>query len=212
MVKKIIFLVVGCWALVSGFSQRQEIPPTYTEREGPELTKDFTPGRVFLGGSLALGVGNYSFNVGATPEIGYSFNDWLDAGVAVNVNYQSIRADPNYNNNIRQRSFNYGGGPFFRVFPLKFVFLQGQFEHNWMDYSFKNMNSGASSIPSYSIQSNSFLAGIGYSQRIIGQSSFYTVLMIDLLTDRYSPYRDYNNAAIPILRAGFNIYLHSGKK
>jgi hypothetical protein len=212
MIKKFFLLVVGSWALIAGFAQYQRIPPTYTDREGLELSKDFTPGRIFLGGSIALGVGNYSFNIGATPEVGYSFNDWLDAGVAVNINYQSIRADPYYNNNTRQRSFNYGGGPFLRVYPLKFLFFQGQLEHNWEHYSYQDMNSGAASIPSFNIQSNSFLAGIGYSQRIVGQSSFYTVLMIDLLTDQYSPYRDYNNSAIPILRAGFNFYLHSGRK
>jgi hypothetical protein len=210
MMKKIFLLVVGCWALIAGFAQYQRIPPTYTDREGLESSKDFTPSRVFLGGSIALGVGNYSFNIGATPEVGYSFNDWLDAGVAVNVNYQSIRADPNYNYNVRQRSFNYGGGPFVRVYPLRFLFFQGQFEHNWQHYNYTDMNSGTST--SFDVQANSFLAGIGYSQRIVGQSSFYTVLMIDLLTDKYSPYRDYNNSAIPILRAGFNIYLHAGKK
>ncbi len=210
MMKKFFLLVVGCWVLIAGFAQYQPIPPTYTDREGLESYKDFTPGRIFLGGSIALGVGNYSFNIGATPEVGYSFNDWLDVGVAVNVNYQSIRADPNYNYNVRQRSFNYGGGPFVRVYPLRFLFFQGQLEHNWEHYNYMDMNSGTST--SFNVQANSFLAGIGYSQRIVGQSSFYTVLMIDLLTDKYSPYRDYNNSAIPILRAGFNFYLHSGKK
>jgi hypothetical protein len=211
MIKKLIFLIAGCWILVAGYAQRQRIPPTYQDRdEQDQPSKEFTPSRIFAGGSLALGLGSYSFNLGATPEVGYSFNDWLDAGLAVNVNYQSIRADPNYNDNIRQRSFNYGGGPFFRVYPLKFIFLQGQFEHNWMDYNLKDMNDNSTS--SFTTQSNSFLAGIGYSQRIIGQSSFYTVLMIDLLTDKYSPYRDYNNEPIPILRAGFNFYFHSGRK
>jgi hypothetical protein len=211
MIKKLIFLMVGCWLLVAGYAQRQRIPPTYTDRdEQDQPSGEFTPSRIFAGGSLALGLGSYSFNLGATPEVGYSFNDWLDAGLAVNINYQSIRADPNYNGNIRQRSFNYGGGPFFRVYPLKFIFLQGQFEHNWMDYNLKDMNDN--STTSFTTQSNSFLAGIGYSQRIVGQSNFYTVLMIDLLTDKYSPYRDYNNAAIPILRAGFNFYFHSGRK
>lgn len=212
MMKKLFLLVLGSWVLIAGFAQYQRIPPTYTDREGLEPSKDFNPGRVFLGGSIALGVGNYSFNIGATPEVGYSFNDWLDAGVAVNINYQSIRADPNYNYNVRQRSFNYGGGPFVRVYPLKFLFFQGQFEHNWQHYNYKDMTSGSAAIPSFNVEANSFLVGIGYSQRIVGQANFYTVLMIDLLTDQYSPYRDYNNSAIPIFRAGFNFYLHSNKK
>lgn len=210
MAKKILITVLILTAGLSTMAQRQNIPPTYSAAENT-ATHGFDKSRVFLGGSLALGFGSYSFNIGGTPEVGYSFNEYLDAGIAFNVNYQSIRADPYYNGNVRQRSFNYGGGPFVRVFPIKQLFFQGQFEENWIKYTYTNMNTGGSST-TFSTQSSSFLAGIGYTQRIIGQGSFYTVLMMDLLTDRYSPYRDYNNAAIPIIRAGFTFYLHPGKK
>jgi len=56
-------------------------------------TNGFSKENLFLGGSLALGFGSYNFNVGASPEIGYSLNSWLDAGVVVNFNYNSVRAD-----------------------------------------------------------------------------------------------------------------------
>jgi len=46
----------------------------------------------------------------------------------------------------------------------------------------------------------------------VGQSSFYTMLGIDLLNETYSPYRDYNGAAIPIIRAGFNFYLKPSRR
>jgi hypothetical protein len=54
----------------------------------------------------------------------------------------------------------------------------------------------------------SFLAGIGYSQRIVGRTNFYIAVMFDLLDNPYSPYRDYTGAALPVVKAGFDIYLH----
>lgn len=189
-------------------AQKQYIPPTYSSNND---NKDFNKDNLFVGGSLALGLSNYTFNIGATPEIGYSFNNWFDAGVAVNLNYQSVRADPNYNN-TRQRIFNYGGGPFFRVYPLQQFFIEGQFEHNWINYNDLYYGYTPPVASTSKTQASSFLAGIGFTQRIVGQSSFYTVIMIDLMTDQNSPYRDYYGNAIPIVRAGFNFYLHRKKK
>ncbi|MBA4196683.1 MAG: hypothetical protein C0459_03920 [Chitinophaga sp.] len=205
--KKIILLAVSSIA-VSFISAQRNVPPTY--KEPTPIKKGFDINRMFVGGSLALGFSNYSFNIGGTPEVGYSLTNWLDAGLAINLNYTSMRADPFYNNNVRQRSFNYGGGPFVRVYPIPFLFLQGQLETNWIKYNFLNMNNNQSS--SLTTNANSFLAGVGYTQRIVGQSSFYTAILIDLNTDIYSPYRDYNNQALPIFRAGFNFYLHEKRK
>lgn len=210
------FLITSSILIISAFAiaQKQYIPPTYSRNDGE---KDFNKSNIFVGGSLALGFSNLSFNIGATPEIGYTFNDWFDAGLAFNLNYQSVRADPTgyYNNNVRQRSFNYGGGPFFRVYPLKQFFIQGQFEENWIKYNFTDMNQGGSTS-SLTTQSSSFLAGIGFTQRIVGQGSFYTIIMMDLMTDQYSPYRLMNSNGstypIPVIRAGFNFYLHPKRR
>ncbi|MDE3236636.1 MAG: hypothetical protein KGO81_11825 [Bacteroidota bacterium] len=215
--KKTIVALALIFAVYHTEAQRRNIPPTYSDNPSGEPAaaesfdgSGFKKEHVFVGGSLALGLSNYTFNLGGTPEIGYSISKWLDAGLAVNLNYQSVRADPYYNNNVRQRSFNYGGGPFVRLYPVNFLFVQTQFEANWIKYNFMDMNSNTAS--SLKTSSSSLLAGIGYSQRIIGQSSFYTLVMIDLKADPYSPYRDYNGQVIPIIRAGFNFYLHPSKK
>src|ERR1700684_3206327 len=86
----------------------------------------FLKQNLFLGGSLNLGYSGYDFNVGGAPEIGYSLTRWLDAGVLVNLNYSSERADPSlyYNDNIRQRDFTYGTGAFARFYPIRFLFLE----------------------------------------------------------------------------------------
>ncbi len=210
IMKKIaLFISFACISSVL-LAQYHNMPPIYNDQENLPPQNGFKKENLYTGGSLALGFGSYSFNVGGTPEIGYSLTPWLDAGIAVNLNYTSVRADPYYNNNTRQRRFNYGGGPYVRVYPLNQFFIQGQFEHNWIDYTLTDMGSGLGS--KYGTQSNSFLAGIGYAQRIIGQSNFYTVIMMDLLTDPSSPYRDvYSNVALPVFRAGFNFYINTGK-
>ncbi|MDE3124309.1 MAG: hypothetical protein KGK14_02240 [Bacteroidota bacterium] len=199
-------------------AQQRQIPPTYSNSPYSNSTNSpeasgFQKQNMFIGGGLSLGFGTYSFNIGGTPEIGYSFNEWLDAGVSINLNYQSVKADPYYNNDIRQRSFNYGGGPFVRIFPIKQLFLQGQFEQNWIKYNYLNMTNNQAT--SFNTNASSFLAGVGYAQRIIGQNTFYTVIMVDVLNSPYSPYRSYNgvtSTALPIIRAGFNFYLHPKKQ
>ena len=201
------FLLPVLSLLIAAFAHAQR-PSTY--EAGEKEKEGFNVNRIFVGGSINVGFSSYSFQAGGVPEIGYSITDWLDAGLGININYTSERADPYYNGNIRYRTFNYGGGPFFRVYPIHFLFIQGQFEHNWIKQNAKNMYNDQEYKGTYT--SNSLIAGVGYTQRIVGQSSFYTMLGIDLLNDTYSPYKDYNGRAYPIIRAGFNFYLKPSRK
>ena len=205
MNKRFLLPVFGFMIAISAHAQR---PSTY--ESGEKEKEGFNVNRIFVGGSINVGFSSYSFQAGGVPEIGYSITDWLDAGLGININYTSERADPYYNGNIRYRTFNYGGGPFFRVYPIHFLFIQGQFEHNWIKQNAKNMYNDQEYKGTYT--SNSLIAGVGYTQRIVGQSSFYTMLGIDLLNDTYSPYKDYNGRAYPIIRAGFNFYLKPSRK
>lgn len=206
MNKRYLFLALGLFIATLTQAQR---PATY--ESGEKEKQGFNVNRIFVGGSINVGFSSYSFQAGGVPEIGYSITDWLDAGLGININYTSERADPYYNGNTRYRTFNYGGGPFFRVYPIRFLFIQGQFEHNWITQKARDMNSGYD-YPDFKSASNSLIAGVGYTQRIVGQSSFYTMLGIDLLNDTYSPYKDYNGRAYPIIRAGFNFYLKPSRK
>jgi hypothetical protein len=124
MIKKII--ISNCFLAISFISFAQEHVPgrmnTYSD-QGP--TYGLTKENLFVGGNIAFGYNGWDFNAGVSPEIGYSLASWFDAGVLVNLNYSSERADPYfiYNNNIRQRSFNYGGGAFARIYPVSFYFF-----------------------------------------------------------------------------------------
>jgi hypothetical protein len=172
----------------------------------------FKKENVFLGGSISLGFGSGSFGIGANPEVGYSLAQWLDAGLVFNINYFSQKYSSDYSNNydVQVSSFNYGGGAFLRVFPLPFLFAQFQLEQNWIDYDTKYLAVNQSSKQTYT--ATSLLGSIGYSQRIIGQSSFYTTIGIDLLNNVNSPYRDGYGGAIPIIRGGFDVYLRPSRK
>lgn len=188
--KKIMPFVATLLISLSGFAQDKS-------------SGNFKKENIFLGGSLNLGFATGVFQIGANPEIGYSLTKFWDAGVITNLIYGSL--NPDYNNGVKQSSFNYGAGLFTRVYPIDFLFAQAQAEHNWISYRLKDEFTGETFKNTF--QSNSILVGIGYGRRTIGQSGFYTVLLLDLTKNINSPYVDGFGNSLPILRGGFTVYL-----
>lgn len=176
----------------------------------------FKKENIFIGGGPTLGLGTGYFAIGATPEIGYSVNQWLDAGLGFNIYYSSQRQLDIYNAVVaKYSSFNLGLGPFVRIYPVNNFFLEGRLENNFISYKQKYLYPISES--KQNVNATSLLAGIGYGQRNIGGSGFYTVIMIDLLTDPRSPYRltsadGASSTVIPVVRGGFFIYLKPKKK
>lgn len=162
----------------------------------------------FFGANLNLGFANRMFNIGVNPEFGYSLNRWLDAGIAGNFNYFSQNAT-NFSS-IRFRNINFGAGVFARIWPVNFLFLQVQPEYNWVNSAQKDVVTQQAFKYRYSAES--LLVGIGYGSRSIGNSYTYFTLMVDVLQNPNSPYRDQFNDPLPVIRAGFGIYLHSGRR
>ncbi len=207
--KKTIVLLLASFSLTYGFSQNNS---DNSNDEYGELKGGFRQENIFLGGSLNVGLFSGQLTLGGSPEIGYSFNKWLDAGLGLNLIYTSIASNTYYNpTNTKLRQFNYGGGPFFRVYPASFLFVQGQFEKNWTRVTIKE------DIYSYkqTMNASSLIAGIGYTQRVVGQGGYYFMVGLDLLKQPYSPYVAENSAgqlvAQPIIRGGFNWYLRPAK-
>ena len=120
----------------------------------------------------------------------------------VNLNYYTQSTSTYKDNN-----FNYGVGGFLRVWPVSFVHLQIQPEYNWISSSRVFNNSG--STQKYNANAASFLVGIGYGSRQIGGRFSHFTIMIDLLSETSSPYRDLYGGQLPVLRAGFGVYLKS---
>ena len=177
-------------------------------QKNEENDHSFKKENIFLGGSISLGLGSGYFAVGGNPEIGYTIAPWLDAGIGTNINYYTIA--PEYNNYRRDKSFNYGAGIFTRIYPLKEVFFQIQPEYNWTKISGQYV--GSDFVDKLTFQAPSLLLGIGYATREIGNSSFYTLIMIDAGNNTESPYIGYLGSKEPVIRAGFNIYLRPKKK
>ena len=209
--KKIYVLATLMLVGFAGFAQ-QENNSSKSSDYG-ELKGGFKQENIFVGGSFTADFGYGQLTIGATPEIGYTFAPWLDAGLSLNIIYTSIPSNTYYNpTDTKFRQLNYGGGPFVRIYPVQFLFIQGQFEENWRKIKVKE------DLISYkqTVNAPSLIAGIGYSQREIGQGGYYFMVGLDLLKDPYSPYVAENGVgqlvAQPIVRVGFNFYLRPSKQ
>jgi len=207
MTRKVVIALCLWMVSLAGMAQDHMPNRTYTySDEGPAT--GFRKENLFLGGSLGLGFGSYNFDVGVNPEVGYSLNRWLDVGAVVNFNYSSIKADQSYvyNPNVSSKQFTYGGGVFGRAYVLPFLFLTAQPEFNWTSITEKDMTNEVT----YKLNANapSLLLGIGYGRRVVGESGFYIALMFDAISNKNSPYNDVYGHPLPVLRAGFDFYLH----
>jgi hypothetical protein len=173
---------------------------TYTDEAPPS---GFQKQNLFVGGGLQLGFGADQFNIGVNPEVGYSLARWLDAGIVVNFDYNSISPDPYYNGDLSSKEFIYGAGIFGRVYFLPFLFAAVQPEYNWI-----SQNSSYSGSPKQTFNTSvpSLLLGIGYGHRVIGQTTLYIELMFDVINNVNSPYSDGFGHPLPVIRFGFDIF------
>ena len=195
--------------LLPGFysSMAQDEKDLKEEKKG-----GFKKENLFIGGDITLGFSNLYTALGASPYFGYSLNKYLDVAASFNFTYTSQRDIVVYGDKGRQTQ--YGPGAFVRVYPLKFLFAQAQFEHNFIKFKYLAVqNSGYLSSTDH-FDSNSFLVGAGYAGgRSAEDKSFYYIsISWDLIRDKYSPYVDGLGRAVPIIRAGYNIALFQGRK
>ena len=215
MMKRILaslILVSFCY-LAKAQESYQDHKKAIGENKNDNEAHGFDVSRVFTGGSVSLGYGtnqdgvnntNNTFNIGAIPDIGYSLSDLVDVGLSTSVNYTSTTSSAY---DAKYRYTTYSLGAFVRIYPMNNFFIQLMPEQDWGNQ--KVINSNYTTI--YKIKSNSFLAGIGLGQRIIGESYFYTLIMVDLGKDKFSPYNLYNPSTgqvslVPIVRGGINFY------
>lgn len=201
--KKVSFLLLSQLILL-GVLQAQE------EKDEEEEKKGFKKEKLFTGGSISLGFSNNSFSLGGSPVFGYNLTNWLDAGIVANYNYTSFRDYPAFNDKLRQK--NYGGGGFIKLYPVRFLFAQAQYEYNFLRLKYIPSNSGP--VTNEKASANSFLIGGGYStgrEPGSGQPFFYLSVLFDISNDENSPYTDAYGRTIPIVRGGIQIPLFQGR-
>ena len=198
---KKIFLLIG----VTIFSV--SLSAQYKDRESDEPT-GFQKEKLFTGGDLTLAFYTGGTTLGVSPYLGYSLTKWLDAALSVNVIYQGQK---DYSG-IKYRQTNIGPGAFVRIFPINFLYLQGQFEHNFINL--KVIEPGVGTIAKGKLDVNSVLLGAGYSSgRSEGNNTYYYFsVLFDVAQQPGSPYIDAGRRMIPVVRAGFNIGLFQGRQ
>ena len=202
MKKKLIYLMLFALSY-SIFLKAQEVVKTM-----PSMNVH----PIFIGGNVVIGGGAGSFQIGLNPEMYKRVNDYVDIGAATNLFFQSF--NPTISSGLSgtsSRSFQLGVGGFTRIWPIEKFFIQVQPEYNYTwsrfnDRGTESVNAGASR--SIRFGAESLLAGIGYGTRSENGMTYFSV-MIDLLKNPNSPYRDSYNRADPIIRAGFTFPIRS---
>ncbi len=179
------------------------------EEEEAAEKKGFKKENLFTGGSISLAFYNNTFLIGGSPVFGYSLTNWADVGIVVNYTYTSYRDVYIFDDRLRQKV--YGGGLFTRLFPVRFLFAQAQFEHNFIRLKYIPPNGGNEVTEKMS--GNSFLVGGGYTsgrQKDEKSPYYYVAVLFDIADDKASPYTDAYGRTIPIIRAGIHIPLFQG--
>ena len=197
--KKIVFLVlVTCFSVTIS---AQENEPAENKTTG------FQKDKLFTGGGLGLSFYSGGIAFGLSPYIGYSATTWLDAAISLNYFYAGQK--DRYGNKYKQS--NVGPGAFIKIYPLNFLFVQAQYEHNFISNKF--ITPQGVTVSSYNAEVNSLLLGLGYctGRGPSNNSYFYFSLLFDVLRQPNSPYVDYYGRLIPIIKAGYNIALFQGR-
>ncbi|MEJ7589431.1 MAG: hypothetical protein WKI04_17900 [Ferruginibacter sp.] len=178
--------------------------------EQEERTGGFKKENLFTGGNVNASFFNGTTALGVSPYFGYSITNWLDAAVSLNFNYISQRDVYTYDDKVRQTVL--GPGAFVRIFPVKFLFAQALFEHNFLTQKYIPAPNSGSLRDKVKTDVNSLLLGVGYaSGREQYNKTFYFIsLSFDVLKLANSPYVDNLQRGIPIINAGFNIALFQG--
>ncbi len=185
------------------------ISTLFAQDEKPEKNKGFKKENLFTGGSISLAFYNNTFLIGANPVFGYSLGRFADGGIVVNYNYTSYRDYYTFNDHLRQSV--YGGGLFLKLYPVRFLFLQAQAEHNFIHLKYLPPNNGATATSKDDV--NSLLVGGGYTTGRFpgsGRPFFYLAVLVDVSGNRDSPYTDSYGRTIPIIRGGVQIPLFQG--
>ena len=172
----------------------------------------FKKENLFTGGSVNASFGSQFTSLGLTPHFGYSLNKYLDVAVTVGVNYQSQRDISYYNANDKLRQTIFGPGMFVRVFPVKFLYAQAQYEYNFIRYKYIPVPNSGAPVERQRLNASSLLVGPGLaSGRQPGNNTYYYISVLwDLGKSANSPYKDELNRAVPVFRAGINVGLFQG--
>lgn len=175
--------------------------------------KGFKKENLFSGGGITLGLGFgntvSNFSIGGSPVLGYNITPWWDAGIVANYVYTSYNYK-DYSPSYKVKVSTYGGGAFTKIYPVRFIYLQAQYEHN---FSRQREIAGTGNSALYKSEANSFLIGGGYAgarDPYFKRPFFYIGIMADVSGDVNSPYVNAYGDAVPMIWTGLQIPLFQG--
>jgi len=169
-----------------------------------EREKGFKQDQLYIGTGINVGF-SQGWVLGLNPEVGYSLNNFLDVGIATNINYIT----QNFGGGTSYKFFAYGAGPYVRGWIINQFFITGQLEYNRISEKYNDQFTSYKEV----YTSPSILVGAGYGSRQIGRAQFFTSIMVDVLRKPNSPYVDrQTNTLLPVFRTGFMFYLKPQRK
>lgn len=181
-----------------------------SEMADEPVRKTFKKENLFTGGSVNASFFNGTTSLGINPHFGYSINKFVDVALSMNVSYISQRDNTLNGDKLRQNIL--GPGAFVRIFPVKFLFAQAQYEHSFIRYKYIYPSGSGQPSEKQRFEANSLLVGAGYTNgRDAGNSYYYVSILFDVLRQPNSPYTDNNNRVIPVFKVGYNIGLFGGR-
>ncbi|MGG9961032.1 hypothetical protein [Ferruginibacter sp. SUN106] len=201
--KKIIFATL---LLATAFTVKAQ------EKEKDEKTSGFKKENFFTGGSLTASFFSGGTALGVSPYFGYSLNRFIDVAASVNLNYTTQRDYNVYGDKVRQTV--YGPGAFVRLYPVKFLFAQAQYEHNFIKFKYIPLSNSGYTGTTSKIDANSMLVGGGFAsgRQDVGDVYYYFSVLWDISKVAESPYIDGLGRNFPVVRAGLQIPLFQGEK
>ncbi|MBS1510022.1 MAG: hypothetical protein JST86_04225 [Bacteroidetes bacterium] len=183
----------------------------YAQDEKEESTSHgFKKENLFTGGSIMASFYTGGTALGISPYFGYSINKFIDVAASFNVNYNSERDYYNYGDKLRQTT--YGPGAFVRLYPVRFLFAQGSYEHNFIKLKYIPASNSSYLLTTTKQDANSALIGGGFcnGRQGTGDIFYYFSVMWDVSRVAESPYVDGLGRNYPIFRAGLQIPLFQG--
>src|SRR6187401_2139189 len=112
--------------------------------------------KLFTGGTISLAFYSNTFLVGGSPVLGYSITNWANLGIVINYNYTVYRDYYGFDDRLKQNHF--GGGPFLKLYPLRLILAQAQYEYNFLKLKYIPPASGGVQHK-YDLEATSFLIG-----------------------------------------------------
>jgi hypothetical protein len=172
----------------------------------------FKKENLFTGGNVTVSFYTGGSLLGLSPFFGYSINKYVDVAASVNLNYVSQRDVVVGGDRVRGTFVGPGG--FVRLYPVNFLFVQGQYEHNMITQRYRAAPGSGFANETIKTDVGSVLVGGGYCSGRTGNRSsfFYVSILWDVKKDPLSPFTDNFNRAIPIVRSGFQIALFQGRR